>query len=85
MEATELREQLEPRMQLMEMPGSTFRKTWEIQAVNQDGIVAKIVDQAVGYEYATKDDEELTKEFTFEKLEKLLEADNDKGGWIIDD
>lgn len=84
MEATELREQLEPGMTLMEMPGSTFRKTWEVQAVHQDGIVAKIVDQAVGYEYATEDDEELTEEFTYEKLEQLLKADNDKGGWIID-
>jgi hypothetical protein len=85
MRITELRKRLEPGMQLMEMPSSTFRKTWEVQAVNQNGITVKIVDQAVGYEYATEDDEELTEEFTFEKLEELLKTDNDKGGWIIDD
>lgn len=83
MEEHDIREKLSVNDKLMEMPGSTFSKTWEVQSMDSDNIVVKLVDQAVGYDYATADEDELLRELSYGDLADRLKADNSKGGWIL--
>lgn len=58
---------------LIEMPGSTHSKTWEIKEQSGDSVTVKLVDQAVGYDYATKSDEKLRHTVSYHDLSEMIE------------
>lgn len=61
---------------IITMPGTTFSKTWEITSVTEDEVGkpdqvrVELVDQAVGYDYATDD---VTRSWAKGALERKLE------------
>lgn len=58
---------------LIEMPGSTHSKTWEIKERSENTVTVKLVDQAVGYDYATKSDEKLRHTVSYRDLSDMIE------------
>lgn len=64
---------VQPDDELIEMPGSTFSKTWRVTLVSEHQIHVKLVDQAVGYKYAYED---VNKRWDRGEVNERLESGN---------